>query len=330
MRYNNSSAQADKIESHGLKAVRAFTLVEVLAVVAIIALLVAILLPALRAARDMARASVAAQNMRTVTQAGTMWMMQEKKNVVPANLGWVTHVFKIVKEQTEVFTCPADRDPVPIVPAMIAQHRPGYEYPTVSTDSGYFYRTVDRNNQNAYQLGFETEADVAGGDADFDDAYIYIEPATDQSTKADVWAVKAGTGRQLSLLDWRGRTLASNFSTTPRFEMPVLWGSFALNLSAAYGNFKPWHLLYVEYSDWTAVTERKLRVSTVGGAERVDPYHYGDRWYGPEYHHSGKAAVGFLDTHVEMLGKAALEVSPDPLQGSIWHPPRDPNWQPGR
>jgi hypothetical protein len=88
-----------------------------------------------------------------------------------------------------------------------------------------------------YKLGFETEADVLGGDADFDDAYVYAKPLNEKL--ADIYIVKGSTGRELTLHDWRGATLEANFSTTAHYQQPLLNGSFGMNLSAAVPGMKP-------------------------------------------------------------------------------------------
>lgn len=64
-------------------SVPAFTLIEVLVVVAIIALLVAILLPSLNAARAQGRAAVCASNLRQITNGWHLYA-QEYKDVVVA------------------------------------------------------------------------------------------------------------------------------------------------------------------------------------------------------------------------------------------------------
>lgn len=291
----------------------AFTLIEVLVVVAIIALLIAILLPSLRAARNQARGAACGSNMRTVTTAGSMWMMQEKKERVPAHRGWVPHVLKIVKGQTDVFRCPADLNPKPLAALMVSQHRPGFTYPTLSTDSGYFRRRRNQDDQGYHVLEMETEADVAGGDADFDDAFIHFRPIG--TNLAETYARKGGTGRRLDLHDMHGRVLATDFSTTPPFKLPLIYGSFGMNLSAALPGMKPWHALYADYSEWSVVTERGLNVLASGGGRREDnPARMANLL------HMNKANVAFLDTHVELVAPARLEKT------ALWHPPRPPNF----
>jgi hypothetical protein len=72
----------------------------------------------------------------------------------------------------------------------------------------------------------ETEAmeqtGSGAGDADFDDAYVYTKPLADEKN-AEVYAEKAGTGRALSMFDYKGRLLAENFGTTQHFQLPTLW-----------------------------------------------------------------------------------------------------------
>jgi prepilin-type N-terminal cleavage/methylation domain-containing protein/prepilin-type processing-associated H-X9-DG protein len=63
--------------------VKAFTLIELLVVIAIIALLVSILLPSLRTARELARTTVCATNMRNAQMTMTMYA-QEFDGYAPA------------------------------------------------------------------------------------------------------------------------------------------------------------------------------------------------------------------------------------------------------
>ena len=309
---------------------RAFTLIEVLVVVAIIALLIAILLPSLKAARESARGSVCGHNMRTVTGAGLMWMTEIKKEVIPAHRGWAPHALKALSGVTEAFNCPSNDNPVPISPVLISQYRAGFTYPQLSTDSGYFLRKPTPEADGSWKNSMETEADVAGGDRDFDDAYVYVKPAADKARTGEVWAVKAGTGRALTLFDWRGKTLAENFSSTPRFKQPVLWGSFGMNLSAAVPGMKPWHVLYAEYTDWTVCTESQLGVMGLvagtwrvrGDLDRTGPRNEPRIKTLGAYRHNAKANIAFMDSHVE---KAEWKRMAEPR---LWHAPRPVGWTP--
>lgn len=63
-----------------VKSKRAFTLIELLVTISIIALLIAILLPALRTARDVAKASVCLNQQRQVGLAGIMYLDDYEEN----------------------------------------------------------------------------------------------------------------------------------------------------------------------------------------------------------------------------------------------------------
>lgn len=60
---------------------RAFTLIELLVVVAIIALLISILLPSLKRAREQARISKCLANLRSITQAGSAYVLDHESLV---------------------------------------------------------------------------------------------------------------------------------------------------------------------------------------------------------------------------------------------------------
>lgn len=299
-----------------------FTLIEILVVVAIIALLIAILLPSLKRARESARASVCGHNMRQITSAGVMWMEEAKKNRVPAHRGWSPFVLKMLSGETGNFDCPSNDNPIPIPAVYVSQHRTGFTYPDLATDSAYFRRTSAPVTGGFWQVDMETEADTIGGDADFDDASVYYTPDGQRSASGEAWAKKGSTGRDLLLHFWQGRTLATISGTTAKFRVPMLWGGYGMNLSAAVGG-KPWNLLYLDYNDWSAVVEPIFGVKDQVGRVRGDDI----RKMGA-FRHNGRANVGFLDTHVERLVDSKLTVPADVRAGSIWHPARPPGWVP--
>ncbi len=65
-------------------APRAFTLIELLVVIAIIALLVAVLLPALAAARKAGKSTVCLSNLRSIGQAHVLYSGDHRERVVPS------------------------------------------------------------------------------------------------------------------------------------------------------------------------------------------------------------------------------------------------------
>ncbi len=113
---------------------KAFTLIEVLVVVAIIALLVAILLPSLARARDQAQTTACASNMRQLYYAFTMYT-QDNSGVYPGSThdfeeDWLGYdnqkkngntghghapedgvIWKYMSGQSRAYTCPAHPPP---------------------------------------------------------------------------------------------------------------------------------------------------------------------------------------------------------------------------
>jgi len=72
----------DRPQGRGARKLRAFTLIEILVVVAIIALLISILLPSLQRAREQARRVTCGTNLRTCNQA-LMFYAQASKDFMP-------------------------------------------------------------------------------------------------------------------------------------------------------------------------------------------------------------------------------------------------------
>ena len=66
-----------------MRRTRAFTLIELLVVIAIIALLVSILIPSLRAAREIARRAICAHNLHQLANAASMYATRDRKNHFP-------------------------------------------------------------------------------------------------------------------------------------------------------------------------------------------------------------------------------------------------------
>lgn len=89
---------------------RAFTLIELLVVVSIIALLIAILLPALGAARLSARNSACLTTTRQQSIAHNIWLAERKERLMAWSANgyfeWVTQIEEYTTSAAGIFLCP--------------------------------------------------------------------------------------------------------------------------------------------------------------------------------------------------------------------------------
>ena len=95
-----------------------FTLVELLVVITIIALLVALLLPSLRNARELAKRTVCSNNLRQLGLAFSMYCNDNYDRFPARDVGnsgalWATLVLPYVDQSKSVFFCPSDTRPFP-------------------------------------------------------------------------------------------------------------------------------------------------------------------------------------------------------------------------
>lgn len=117
---------------------RAFTLVELLTVVAIIGVLAAIIIPVVGSARASARASGCLANLRQIAVAGQLYANENQRRLVPIARGtgasdartWRYYLAPYLSQQADgidpvgVFTCPTDKAESPTLTSHARGLRP--------------------------------------------------------------------------------------------------------------------------------------------------------------------------------------------------------------
>ncbi|WP_269523002.1 type II secretion system protein [Coraliomargarita parva] len=110
----HSSRSKSTLELQAGNACRAFTLIELLAVIAIVGVLTAILIPAISAVRKNARDAVCLSNLRQL-HSGVLLYAGNQGGWLPTNSAddaeggaWWKHIYPEIIDSADVFWCPED------------------------------------------------------------------------------------------------------------------------------------------------------------------------------------------------------------------------------
>jgi prepilin-type N-terminal cleavage/methylation domain-containing protein/prepilin-type processing-associated H-X9-DG protein len=334
----------------------AFTLIEVLVVVAIIALLVAILFPAFQRARENARAAVCGSNMKQLVTGALMHLTSQgmRKDYISTNYGWAVPVLRMNSLETGIFSCPSDKRPYAI-PALYDRYSGGFAggYVDETTASDSVFNRYERVSEGHWRLRV---SDLVGGTAfggDVNQANEYdvlLEyDVTRGAESTEVTLAGAESALNHSVLDYRGRTVWANAHAAVGdvHTFPLLWMSYGANAAAGLKGVKGNPALILENAkpgvfpepygsyphdrlaadSWVG-TPLRFRHGGASGDDRLRPADYGDdsgplQGVTPVYQPRDRMNVGFLDGHVErvhfgqMLGEPP---SVDPAVGALrWH-----------
>jgi prepilin-type N-terminal cleavage/methylation domain-containing protein/prepilin-type processing-associated H-X9-DG protein len=305
----------------------AFTLIEILVVVAIIALLIAILLPALTNARNQAQATVCLSNLKEVMHGVQINLIEQgmRKERVSTNFGWATYAFRVCKEARGIFTCPADTDPLPMPPVYADVYSGSTAHGRTASDGAFNH--ITNAGGNKWNLDIQDTVDERGfgRDAATGDIDLLLEySGVKGTTSSEVKVARVESGWDFRVYDHKGRVMWANPKSSggTSFRLPLLWMSYGANAAAGLKSTKGNPILITENSKPGVFPESYAGKGIYGGGQPNDNLkqtlrlRHGNRLprkgYGDgRYVVRDTMNAAFLDGHAERMFHARF-LGPDP------------------
>lgn len=314
---------------------RAFTLIEILVVVAIIALLISILLPSLVGARNQAYSAQCLSNLKQVSNGLQIHLVEQnmRRERISTNYGWATYSYKANKGAGKLFACPGDTRPMPL-PPLFADIYEGTSFRGRAASDGVFNTVMPHPTQGeTYWLDIQDSVNETwfGRDAGTGDIDLLLKYSAGKgAATTNVSVERVESGWNFKVFSWKGESMWPDpRSASGPYTLPLMWLSYGANASAGIRDTKGNPIMIIENKnpgvfpeDFRKKTNRNPGQSGGKGADDLRKTlrfrhgsRQGDRQFldttDPSYLPRDGANAAFMDGHAERLHHAQI-IGPGP------------------